>query len=154
MNFPFLIAGIYWHYNCIPQRGAAWFRHHSLSSPNSYFGSHNRENYYFCTIVLVLHRTSGQIGVIFPAHIAGIYVSMSLGWILISGVVSGAVSGGFTWGQNGKWNILQPFSDKLLPYNISYSDNRFRHVHRALICSSCRESPLAYSALQLGPAWT
>ena len=45
----------------------------SPSSPNSYFGSHNRENYYFCTILLVLHRTlSGRISVIFPARMAGI----------------------------------------------------------------------------------
>ena len=33
----------------------------------------NRENYYFCTILLVLHRTlSGRISVIFPARMAGI----------------------------------------------------------------------------------
>ena len=74
VNFPFLIAGIYRHYNCIPQRGAACFRRHSLSSPNSYFGSHNRENYYFCTILLVLHRTLlGRISFISPARIADIY---------------------------------------------------------------------------------
>ena len=34
----------------------------------------NRENYYFCTFLLVLHRTlSGRISVIFPARMAGIY---------------------------------------------------------------------------------
>ena len=34
----------------------------------------NRENYYFCTILLVLHRAlSGRISVIFPARMAGIY---------------------------------------------------------------------------------
>ena len=46
----------------------------SPSSPNRYFGSHNRENYYFCTILPVLHRTLlGRISVNFPFLIAGIY---------------------------------------------------------------------------------
>ena len=46
------------------------------SSPNSAVESPppNRENYYFCTVLLVLHRTLyGRVSVIFPVRVAGIH---------------------------------------------------------------------------------
>jgi len=45
------------------------------SSPNSSVEApRNRESYYFCTLLLVLHRTLyGRVSLIFPARVAGIH---------------------------------------------------------------------------------
>ena len=77
---------------------------------------HNRENYYFCTILLVLHRTlSGRISVIFPARMAGIYphyncipqiVPLARLPLHIPQILQ----------KNEKFQ--ETGSDKLLPYNI------------------------------------